>query len=57
VRVEVKRVARVVKRATISGRRGANRKALALHPGRYIVRVAATGGNAGSRSIRVPGLP
>ena len=57
VRVEVKRGSRVVKRATISGRRGANRKALALHPGRYIVRVAAAGGNAGSRSIRVPGLP
>jgi hypothetical protein len=37
----------------VSARKGKNRKTIALRPGRYSVRVAAVGGNAGSRSVRV----
>jgi iron transport multicopper oxidase len=53
VRIEVKRGTRVAKRVTVSARKGTNRKTIALRPGRYIVSVAAIGGNAGSRSVRV----
>jgi len=53
VRIEVKRGTRVAKRVTVSARKGKNRKTIALRPGRYSVRVAAVGGNAGSRSVRV----
>lgn len=57
VRVEIKRGTRVAKRVTISGRRGTNRKTIALRPGRYVLRIAATGGNAGTRRIHVAKLP
>jgi hypothetical protein len=54
VRIEVKRGTRVAKRVTVSARKGTNRKTIVLRPGRYKLSVAAVGGNAGSRSVRVP---